>query len=1020
MSFCMEFFEELDELVYMSDPVTYEIVYMNKMLRESLGYQCPEEYVGKKCYQVLQGYNQPCVFCTNSTLKLGKFTSWTHKNPLLNKRFMIKDSLIEHMGRRYRVEIAINVDSDVICNTPYYYARSESILNDCLQQIFSTTDPEWSLNKILSYLGQTFQCDRVYIFEIFGEYANNTYEWCASTVDPQKEILQNIPCSTFDWWLSQFQENEVVTIPDLEEIRATYPIAYAILKPQNISRLIVGPISMEGKVVGFLGVDNPTPETMPLIGPLVKVLGFFIVALLRRRDLLRHLHTLSFHDPLTNAYNRNAMFEHSMALQKLDSVGIIYTDITGLKQTNDTLGHSAGDQLIQYCFEMIHTTVDTPWIYRIGGDEFVVIFRNIDQELFLTQVRKLQQRVRQDKHHLAVGYAWSNKPPYDLEMLISQADNVMYQDKRDYYLANHRVPGIDRRAPMEPVNISPADTQSLFQHFLETTYSDMEFLFRSISQQNSTAYFYFGDMQKDLFYISDNMRDEFGFQSNVVPGLLQAWGQRISSEKSKELYLKEFDSMLQEKRSVHDLRYQVRNIHGKNMWIRCYGLIKWSQDQTTPLFFSGRITHQDDNFVVDPVTNFPREAALFSCLDEAKGNQKPVLAIGFSLNNISEINSTRSRIFSDHMVRTIADDLMEKLSDHMSFYRLDGMRCAAIVDARNATNREELVDQIREIISTWYHFMAVSVPQPCSFALMEYPIAGLMPADFTEQLVSLIRIARHDPGQKYVEYSEKNIQKMKYMSNMALALSRDVLHGMQNFRVVIQPIVSVEKSKPVCGETLLRWTFEGKDISPEVFVPMLEKDNMIHQVGRWVFEQAVCTCMRLISYSPDFYLTFNVSLQQMSDKQFPKFMEETLGKYNLNGSHLVAELTESSLDEQPEKVLYFVNTCNRLGIRIALDDFGSGYSSLRMMLQYPSSIIKLDRSLLGEMTESEDKMNFISSIVYACHRFGKKVCMEGVETEEQDALIRESGCDLIQGYRYFRPMEVNALYSMLYKNKYST
>lgn len=1016
MSFCMEFFEELDELVYMSDPVTYEIVYMNKMLREALGYQYPEEYTGKKCYQVLQGYNQPCAFCTNSALQLGKFISWTHKNPILNKRFMIKDSLIEHMGRRYRVEIAINVDSDVICNTPYYYARSESILNDCLQQIFSTTDPEWSLNKVLSYLGQTFQCDRVYIFEFSGESANNTYEWCASAVEAQKEILQKVPYSTFKPWISQFQENQVVTISDLEEIRTTDPIVYAILKPQDISRLVAAPISMEGKVVGFLGVDNPNAENMPLIGPLLKVLGFFIVALLRRRDLLRHLHTLSFHDPLTNAYNRNAMFEHSAALQKLDSVGILYSDITGLKQTNDTLGHSAGDQLIQYCFNMIHTTLDTPWIYRIGGDEFVAVFRNVPQDRFLAQVRKLQERVRQDKHHIAVGYAWSDQPPYDLETLISQADKVMYEDKREYYVANRRVPGVDRRASAKPAAVNPEGSQSLFHHFLDTTYHDMEFLFQSISQQNSTAYFFFGDMQKDLFYLSDNMRDEFGFQSNVVSGLLQAWSQRIVSEKSKELYLKEFDSMLQEKRSVHDLRYQVRNVHGKTMWVRCYGLIKWNEDQTAPLFFSGRISHQDDSFVVDPVTNFPREAALFHCLDQAKGNQKPVLAIGFSLNNISEVNSTRSRVFSDHMVRTIADDLMEKLSDHMSFYRLDGMRCAALVDACDATDRDVLVEQIREIISSWYHFMAVSVPQPCSFALMEYPIAGLLPADFTDQLVSLIRIARQDPGQKYVEYSEKSIQKMKYISNMALALSRDVLHGMQNFRVVIQPIVSVEKGGPACGETLLRWTFEGKDISPEIFVPMLEKDNMIHLVGRWVFEQAVCTCMRLISYAPDFYLTFNVSLQQMSDKELPKFMEETLAKYNVDGSHLVAELTESSLDEQPEKVLYFVNTCARLGIRMALDDFGSGYSSLRMMLQYPSSIIKLDRSLLGEMTESEDKMNFISSIVYACHRFGKKVCMEGVETPEQDALIREAGCDLIQGYRYFRPMEVNDLYSMLFQS----
>ena len=124
-------------------------------------------------------------------------------------------------------------------------------------------------------------------------------------------------------------------------------------------------------------------------------------------------------------------------------------------------------------------------------------------------------------------------------------------------------------------------------------------------------------------------------------------------------------------------------------------------------------------------------------------------------------------------------------------------------------------------------------------------------------------------------------------------------------------------------------------------------------------------------------------------------------------------MTESCMDEKPEKLLHFVTVCRKLGIRIALDDFGSGYSSLRMLLQYPTNIIKLDRSLLGEMVESADKMNFISSIVYACHRFGKMVCMEGVETAEENTLIRESGCDLIQGYYYHKPMELNDVYRLL-------
>ena len=251
------------------------------------------------------------------------------------------------------------------------------------------------------------------------------------------------------------------------------------------------------------------------------------------------------------------------------------------------------------------------------------------------------------------------------------------------------------------------------------------------------------------------------------------------------------------------------------------------------------------------------------------------------------------------------------------------------------------------------------------------------------------------------------------MSNLALALSQDVDNNMENFRIVVQPVVSAGDGRAIGGEVLLRWSFEGKDVSPGIFIPLLEENGLIQRVGRWVFEQAASTCVRLHTYDPAFYLTFNVSLHQLSDSTLLPFMKETLEKYNLKGSSLVAELTESALDEHPEQLNNFTQECEKMGLFIALDDFGSGYSSLRMLLQYPSSIIKLDQSLVQETTESEAKMNFIRSIVFACHQFGKTVCMEGVEQAEQNEIILNTGCDMIQGYYYFRPMELRDLYRLV-------
>ncbi len=424
------------------------------------------------CYKVLRGYDQPCSFCTNHILEPNHFHSWTHINPVMNKRFLIKDSVFYYDDRKYRIEIAIDVDSEVVCQTPYYYARSESILNGCLQQAFSDASPEAALGQILSYVGRTFSCDRVYIFELDGDSANNTYEWCDPSAAPQQEILQNLPISFISWWIDLFEKNELVMIRDLEEIRTEYPAAYAVLKPQKIERLAAGPILSDGKLVGFFGVDNPDPDMMELIASLLKMIGYFVISLLQRRDLLKHLNTLSFHDPLTGDYNRNALFEHNTFADQCKTMGVIYCDITGLKQVNDSMGHDAGDLLIRHSYQLIRNELDTPWVYRAGGDEFVAVFPDIEQEAFWTKVSDLHAAVHKSKQHIAVGYAWCGEQPFSVEAMISRADKVMYQDKRDYYAANRMLPGVERRREADRVPVLAHDGDSLFYNFLHTTYYD--------------------------------------------------------------------------------------------------------------------------------------------------------------------------------------------------------------------------------------------------------------------------------------------------------------------------------------------------------------------------------------------------------------------------------------------------------------------------------------------------------------------------------------------------------------------
>ena len=135
-------------------------------------------------------------------------------------------------------------------------------------------------------------------------------------------------------------------------------------------------------------------------------------------------------------------------------------------------------------------------------------------------------------------------------------------------------------------------------------------------------------------------------------------------------------------------------------------------------------------------------------------------------------------------------------------------------------------------------------------------------------------------------------------------------------------------------------------------------------------------------------------------------------KYHLPSDAVVAELTESCLDEQSDELRTYCKECQRLGIRTALDDFGSGYSSLRMLLQHPFGIIKMDRSLIVEATESQERNELIYQMVCAFRQFGKTICIEGVESSQENELAIQAACHTIQGYYYHEPMELNDVFEL--------
>lgn len=438
-----EFFENINEYVYVADMDTYELVYMNKKTLATYGYTSLEQIVGKKCYEVLQGCSEACTICNNTKLMPKQFREWEYYNPYLKKSFAIKDSMIQEGEKRYRIELAIESGiTGVQGGHVQDYLELEMFVNEGMRLALRAATPDQSLDVILEYLGRALNGERTYIFERNASGGDdNTYEWVAMGVKPQKEILQNLPAEVCANWYQSFRENRNIIIEDLEDIREKDPLQYENLKRQDIYSLVVVPLYDDGVVIGFYGVDNPPGKSLDYTSNMLQIMGHFIVSSLKRRNLMRQLEKMSYSDQLTGLGNRYAVERFVRNMDKRESIGVLYCDITGLKRVNDTEGHEAGDQLILRARDLLMHFWKAYEVFRIGGDEMLILASGIQQATFQEEVCWMKEHMQEYKVAVAVGAVWKPDGTDSIDQMLTESERLMYEDKARYY----KQMGLDRR-----------------------------------------------------------------------------------------------------------------------------------------------------------------------------------------------------------------------------------------------------------------------------------------------------------------------------------------------------------------------------------------------------------------------------------------------------------------------------------------------------------------------------------------------------------------------------------------------
>ena len=306
-----------------------------------------------------------------------------------------------------------------------------TILNKCVAELISGEDEDAAISNLLRIISEYFDGDRSYIIQI-DEKKNtcaNTYEYAMNGVTAEKDNLQEVPMEMVESWIDSFRKQGLFYIPDIEKEQGK-PY-YETLKMQDITRLLAVPLNSDGKIIGFLGVDNPRLHYED--HTLLSSIQYFLSDSLKAKERKEQLRYMSYRDMLTTLYNRNKYIQVLEAAQEktITRTGVAYIDINGLKQVNDLYGHEAGDRLIINTGRSILAVLPEN-AYRVGGDEFVIICFDVDEKIFRKKVQDICDSIVAKKISVSVGIVWEESSS-ELETMLRRADDRMYVEKKKYY-----------------------------------------------------------------------------------------------------------------------------------------------------------------------------------------------------------------------------------------------------------------------------------------------------------------------------------------------------------------------------------------------------------------------------------------------------------------------------------------------------------------------------------------------------------------------------------------------------------
>ncbi|MBN2796843.1 MAG: EAL domain-containing protein [Clostridia bacterium] len=403
---------------------------------------------------------------------------------------------------------------------------------------------------------------------------------------------------------------------------------------------------------------------------------------------------------------------------------------------------------------------------------------------------------------------------------------------------------------------------------------------------------------------------------------------------------------------------------------------------------------------MDQLTGLPKRS-LFEKHVKARFDHVPSgTMMIIDLKEFKLLNSLYGTEVGDQILTLIGDVIKENM-DKMYACRLNGNEFALWLEHGNIDFIREEMKKIEEDfrVKSKEIFKYNRVQFHVSY--VAYPEDGTCFNDLIDKLLIALNYCKNSQAVEYIKYEPFMMDKLQFENNLKRLLERSILS--KSFDVVYQEKYDSKRHRVIGVEALARWTSdELGPISPNVFIPMITKHNMISSFERVIIEKVFNDYSELITKYGDIKIGINISPDHIVSKFFSDFINDAAKMYGVNKGSILLEITEEVMIKGITRVESVLNALRNDGFKISLDDFGSGYSSLNYLAKLPFDEIKIDKAFVDQISD-EKVQKVLKTIIELKMIYDVDVVAEGVEHQEQLDNLQSIGCFLIQGYLYSKP-----------------